>query len=498
MSCPAFVMAPYALQIRSKTVKAILIPDGVTLRSWVWARVPLHGDVQRAHSVDEVDTDVWLDAGRTGGSATSDLTRRSFRVDRFPLDEPNDLRHSYTIVVTQQYDTGPNVHPLNSQINTMVPDIAVPWRGNVLVFRHGKTAKTQLINVEDRNWDAIEIILTTPRSKKAVMHHFWLAQDVMLYMLRFLSLIQVMQFGHINQRCKAYTQLYTKGRITRYTSPFFATSSFSPPSSYTPRLFVRFFQVLEETKSWIVGSVALAAASVLSDVPCPSNLNIITYNVHYSTWKRFLLSESGFKTVKMYWASGPYLHHAAVVMVVEHPLIPGYKISIATSTTPSMTSLFFASPNTDQLVAISAHELITPVLGNVSAQQHLMGWRPYLRRNPELPAVSLQLYRSWSQFPNAISLDMFTDHWDRPCGLSCPGVQRHTYGLEGFAHLKWSGVDNQDKRTDPTLLMMGKTRLNFRFGVRCDNSCCPNSDSYVEPPQVESDDGDEGSSYESN
>ncbi|KAJ7612374.1 hypothetical protein DFH06DRAFT_1147294 [Mycena polygramma] len=146
---------------RSKTVKAILIPDGTAILRWVWARVPLHAGIQRAHTVDEIDTDVWFDAGRGVGTATSDLTNRSFQINRFPLDEPNDLKHSYTIVVAPQHTVGYHVHPVNHQINALVPTLGVSWRGNVLIFRHGKTANKVLINVEDKNWDAIELIVTT-------------------------------------------------------------------------------------------------------------------------------------------------------------------------------------------------------------------------------------------------------------------------------------------------------------------------------------------------
>ncbi|KAJ7910219.1 hypothetical protein B0H13DRAFT_2329495 [Mycena leptocephala] len=146
--------------VGSKTVQAVLIPDGGVISKWVWARVPLHHGVQRAHSVDDLDTDIWFDSGCGIGQASSDLTDRSFQIDRYPLDEPKDLAYSYTIVIAPQHTSGSNVHPVNHLLNELVPELATPWRGNILIFRHGKANKF-LINVEEKNLDAIEMMLAT-------------------------------------------------------------------------------------------------------------------------------------------------------------------------------------------------------------------------------------------------------------------------------------------------------------------------------------------------
>ncbi|KAJ7811366.1 hypothetical protein B0H13DRAFT_2383933 [Mycena leptocephala] len=145
----------------SKSVQAVLIADGSAISQWIWVRVPLHRGIRRARNVDEVDVDIWLDAGRGAGEASSDLTGRSFQIDRYPLDEPSDLEHSFTIVVAPQHTSGANVHPVNRQIGRLVPQLVTPWRGNVLVFRHGKTTSKVMINVEEKDWGAIKMILTT-------------------------------------------------------------------------------------------------------------------------------------------------------------------------------------------------------------------------------------------------------------------------------------------------------------------------------------------------
>ncbi|KAJ7893220.1 hypothetical protein B0H13DRAFT_1886468 [Mycena leptocephala] len=145
----------------SKTVKVLLMPDGISIGGWVWVRVPLHQGLRRATDVDEVDTDVWFDAGRGIGRASSDLMNRSFQIDRYPLDEPRDLMYSYTIVVASQHTEGPDVHPINHNISRLVPDLEVPWRGNVLVFRHSKNASKALINMEDKHCIAVDLIIST-------------------------------------------------------------------------------------------------------------------------------------------------------------------------------------------------------------------------------------------------------------------------------------------------------------------------------------------------
>ncbi|KAJ7612373.1 hypothetical protein DFH06DRAFT_1345114 [Mycena polygramma] len=326
-------------------------------------------------------------------------------------------------------------------------------------------------------------------------HPFWDTRDVVLYMLRFLGLAHIVLFSHIDGRCKAYATMYLKGRITRYLSPFFTRSRYNgPPCSLRLINLVRFFAVLEETKSWIVGSVPLAVASTLSDVPFPSNLNIITYALRYPVWRDFFIFQARFRILERYWSTGPYASAGRLVVVFAHPEILNYTISITMSAASNLGKLFFASPNTDQLIAISSHALMTPVLANVSLQQHIMGWRAGVRRHPLMepdPEDSSTHYREVPRFPGATTLDASTASWLRPCGPSCPGTPRITYGLTDFAHIKWGGLDDRDVGLDYNLGRIGQSRLSFRFGVRCDNQFCTESDSYV-PPASDAGEGSEG------
>ncbi|KAJ6495817.1 hypothetical protein C8R47DRAFT_1069653 [Mycena vitilis] len=97
------------------------------------------------------------------------------------------------------------------------------------------------------------------RSSSRKPHTFWLTGDLVLYMMRFLSLITLIHWSHVDSRSLAFVKKYLKGRVLRYTTPFFTKipRSLDPPTS-NPILFRASFQTLEVAKSWIVGSFALS------------------------------------------------------------------------------------------------------------------------------------------------------------------------------------------------------------------------------------------------
>ncbi|KAJ7033484.1 hypothetical protein C8F04DRAFT_1184176 [Mycena alexandri] len=493
-----------------KTVTAILIPDGLNLEKWVWVRVPLLFDLRRANHVDDVDTEMWFDAGRGGGSATSDLTRRSFHIDRFPTDEPHDLSNSFSIVVSPQHTEGPNVHPINHLINRLVPDLKEPWRGNVLVFRHGKTAAKSLINMEEKNFTAIEMIVArsieitetfnalasavytflkrsfnvysieiplakmrprrSTRTRTRLPHAFWSFGDVVLYMLQYFTLVQVAHFGAIDKQSNEYAKTYMRGRITRYISPFLPAPSPSGASPCDkPLLLRRFFQAMDITKSWVVGSIALAIASFLSDPAPPNNLNLITSRRKIGIWIQFMLNEGHFQLRHRQWSSGPYADAGRLVLIFTHPAIKKLYITITATAAPNLGALFFATPNTDGLIAIAPHSIITPVPENVCEQRHLRGWRRDVRTLE--PVNDDATHRSRARFPGATSLDFSTASWNRPCGSSCPGVWHDTHALQGWAQFSWGGVDGLDWKPDSALTLIGRSRLRYRYGFAYNLNC---------------------------
>ncbi|KAJ7098748.1 hypothetical protein B0H15DRAFT_797416 [Mycena belliarum] len=126
-----------------------------SVKRHILVRVPVHTGVLRPTSVDQLDTEIWFDAGRGIASPTSDLTGRTFEVERFPDNAPQDLEHSFTFVVAPQHSRGPNVHAVNQTILQFAPDLSPPVRGNVLVFRHGGPPRKYLADMEEQYWIAV-------------------------------------------------------------------------------------------------------------------------------------------------------------------------------------------------------------------------------------------------------------------------------------------------------------------------------------------------------
>ncbi|KAJ7201232.1 hypothetical protein B0H12DRAFT_1244283 [Mycena haematopus] len=305
-------------------------------------------------------------------------------------------------------------------------------------------------------------------------HAFWTTQDVVLYLFRFLNLLELVHFSHLSHRYRDHVKNYIKGRIMRYTASFFPP--FPPRLNVCPDHFSilqRFFLGLHVTNSWIVGSVALAVASTLSDAPSPTNMNIITSNRQCGMLVNFFTREAGFQIISNVnpWSGGAYATAASGRIVwLQHGLVEGKLVSITSSSDATLGPLFFAAPNTDQWIAIAAHELITPVLDNVAAQRHLLGWRPTSRMHPSVhPPEPHRTYRSVSRFPDMTTLEESTVSWGKPCGYSCPAIWRAAKGLKGFAHIKWGGMDGEDTDTDAALTNIGRTRLTFTLGRSCIN-----------------------------
>jgi hypothetical protein len=124
-----------------------------------WVKVPVIHGLTRARKITELETDMWIDAARGGFEGTSDASVTSVRIDRFPFNEPCDLKHSYSIVVANQDRHGLFLYPENTLINKLVPDLLQPWRGNVLIFKHGSTESKAIVNITDDDVMLAEAIL---------------------------------------------------------------------------------------------------------------------------------------------------------------------------------------------------------------------------------------------------------------------------------------------------------------------------------------------------
>ncbi|KAJ7445752.1 hypothetical protein B0H11DRAFT_1930436 [Mycena galericulata] len=136
-----------------------LIPDGGAINHKIWIKTPVKRGIQRALTVHDLDTELWMDCGRGAGSPVHDSHAFSLSIGRFPFDEPKDMPYTYSIVVTSQRSTGGIIHPENNYINHLVPERTVPWRGNVLVFRHGRAAAKPIINMSEGDQRLLDAIL---------------------------------------------------------------------------------------------------------------------------------------------------------------------------------------------------------------------------------------------------------------------------------------------------------------------------------------------------
>ncbi|KAJ7081411.1 hypothetical protein B0H15DRAFT_953122 [Mycena belliarum] len=259
-------------------------------------------------------------------------------------------------------------------------------------------------------------------------HQYWAVNDVVLYMFKFLALVDLLPLTHLNHHLRARTMSYLRGRVTRYTAPFFLqpTDLLHTPTQNTQ--LTNFFDVLDDTASWIVGSVALAVASTLSDPPRPDNLNIIALQRRAGCWYSFMIDCAGFVPVYSGQASGAYARTGSIFSTFQHPLVPAMSVTITFTPRRHLGFLFFASPNTDQLVAISASEIITPYLDAVSAQAHILGWRPTMRVVTQYPITLHPTYRVTTAFPGAIDLHNSTKEWTR---RGSPGCTHRSESMEG-------------------------------------------------------------------
>jgi hypothetical protein len=133
--------------------------------------VPVIHGLKRPRKITELEADMWIDTGRGGFEGTNNAPLTSIRIDRFPFDEPRDLKHSYTIAVGLQGQHGLFLYPQNRLINELEPDLLEPWCGNVLVFKHGSMPSKAIINITDDDVAFVEAKSTSNRNRPAINNY---------------------------------------------------------------------------------------------------------------------------------------------------------------------------------------------------------------------------------------------------------------------------------------------------------------------------------------
>ncbi|KAJ7646388.1 hypothetical protein DFH06DRAFT_1135980 [Mycena polygramma] len=125
---------------------AWLLPHGERT-SQCRIRVPATVGVTKAYSVADLDTHAWFDSAEINPPAHVDLSLNVIRVERFPLGAPSTLDHAYSVLVVSQQSAELHGVPINYLISGWLPHMQRRWRGNVMVFKHGKRAGNPIINV---------------------------------------------------------------------------------------------------------------------------------------------------------------------------------------------------------------------------------------------------------------------------------------------------------------------------------------------------------------
>ncbi|KAJ7141431.1 hypothetical protein C8R44DRAFT_867053 [Mycena epipterygia] len=319
-----------------------------------------------------------------------------------------------------------------------------------------------------------------PRPSTLAEDSFWLNNDVVLYMVQYLCLLDLIQFSQTSRFAQMIRKTYLRGRVMRFTSPFFARPGVASADKVQLAMF---FDILESTSSWIVGSVALAVSSVLSDPDLRTNLNIITSYIHREDWIQFMVLDCGFDVVADSRCRGAYANFGARMLKFTHPDRPGIYITVTSSISQDIFQLFFSAPVTHQQIAVGSHYIITPQPYMTSNQESLRGWRPDIGNHPDIYAhVDAATYPNISPFPGCVTLHESSAGLGRACAEACPAIVRSAHGLKHIGHWTWGGIDGADRHQDRNVVELGRSRIRFRLGLVCGNPLCVFSANYIPPP----------------
>jgi hypothetical protein len=136
---------------------------------------------------------------------------------------------------------------------------------------------------------------------------FWRINELVTHTIGFMSLKDLATYSCLSVESREDVRTLFAVRVRCYVSPFVLDQWYSD-----------FFSRLEEFKSLIVGSVALAALCVTSTPSSPTNLNIIC-PFHYRTpWLLFLVAEMAFLLDSEAACTGPYALAGATHISLHH------------------------------------------------------------------------------------------------------------------------------------------------------------------------------------
>ncbi|KAK7001759.1 hypothetical protein R3P38DRAFT_3216046 [Favolaschia claudopus] len=485
--------------------KGWLYPDGWSVGRRVWVGIPVCLGLKDARKATETEFALWIDTARGGIRGTLNGNVSSIRIDRFPFDEPRDLKHSFTVIVAEQTDGERFEYPENRLINELVPELPAPWRGNVVVLKHGSTSAKKIINIVETDVALVEAIIKRvirdglvgyrkrymsglrKRVKRAQTSSasapsppqrphaaaFMAVDDVRHHMLSYVDLVSLTTYASCSQLARTDLTVLARQRVLRYTRPFFDGET----------ALRCFFHSLEDQKAWIVGSVALAALSFTCDFAIPKNLNIIGPYKDEETWPAVMCGALGFSLVSSELCSGQYAMLGKRFLVFVHPKLPGRRVTVTTSADVDFYELFLRATSTLRMNAISAQEIICTYVELTSEfkgvqsfetafTEPIMPLGPFNDNGQTLPRFNATF--PYSPFPHHVMLYGTTYSLGRPCGNACPARRRWSTNIRGIGHWRWGGYDELFCDADEILAAMGDSDITYGTGVLCRNPLCEN------------------------
>ncbi|KAJ7112793.1 hypothetical protein C8R43DRAFT_961790 [Mycena crocata] len=315
---------------------ARLYPDGMRLDT-MFVKVPVVCGYDRAHLVQQMEVELWLDGMRGGGEASIDYDRHAYMVTSSPFDGLA-LEFAYTVVVADQREEGHHIYPPNYKVSALA-QLPTVWRGNVLVFKHGKSSKHPIISMQ--------------------------REDVALVDLIVRRVLREGLFRGVSKDSCADFSAILASRVRIYTRPFF----------HTKEDWQVFFRQMRNRKSWIVGSVALAVLCMPSRPATPDNLNAIAPRVWYTYWLRLMTGSLGFQVDSDTLCEGEYSGVAWRLVVFTHPTVDNKKITITFARGRGIYELFVNGGNSNQVHAITAREVVCTNVRLTAAGKAVKGWR---------------------------------------------------------------------------------------------------------------------------
>jgi hypothetical protein len=160
-----------------------------------------------------------------------------------------------------------------------IPHRSMP-KSRTLVQCYGRTARDDFLT----NWDVLHITL------------------------ELLPLVALMNFGQTSKWARSEVVYMIRERVIHYTLPFFVCGDDHQ----------RFFQNLEDSRSWIVGCVALATMSFSCDPVVPHLMTVLSPSFACSTWREFMVADLGFTNEGVHVPTGYYAGLARYIMDFTH------------------------------------------------------------------------------------------------------------------------------------------------------------------------------------